>query len=260
MALAAKRDFVVVEDDFESEAAGGDSTPPALRAGAAGARVAYVATLLQPLSPALRLGVLVASPSLVRAARALRGITTRHPPLSVQRTAAYLLALGHYDAIMARVGAAFTERLMALRDALNHYLVRLIDIPPTRGGTAYWVTGPATLDVRELKAAAEARGILIQPAYHFYSGGDAPLNVFRLSVSGIPARAHPRRHRGALPCAARHTRARATRPGDFCVPLGRRAATPYAWRDIPVPDRLRRPDHHRFARRRQHAGPRGTRR
>jgi hypothetical protein len=101
----------------------------------AGQRVAYVATLLQSLSPALRLGVLVASPSLIRAARALRRITTRHPPLSVQRIAAHLLALGHYDTIMARIGAAFRQRLLALRDALNHYLVHLIDIPPVLSGT-----------------------------------------------------------------------------------------------------------------------------
>ena len=72
MAMAAERDFIVVEDDFESEAGDLETTPPALRAGAAGQRVAYVATLLQSLSPALRLGVLVASPSLIRTARALR--------------------------------------------------------------------------------------------------------------------------------------------------------------------------------------------
>ena len=186
MAMAAERDFIVVEDDFECEADDLEASPPALRAGAGGQRVAYVATLLQSLAPALRLGVLVASPSLVRAARALRRITTRHPPLSVQRTAAHLLALGHYDTIMARVGAAFRQRLLALRDALNHYLVHLIDIPPVRGGTAYWVTGPEQVDARELKAAAEARGVLIQPASHFYSSGDAPRHVFRLSVSGVP--------------------------------------------------------------------------
>ena len=186
MALAAERDFIVVEDDFESEADDLGAAPPALRAGGEGRRVAYVATLLQPLAPALRLGVLVASPSLVRAARALRRITTQHPPLSVQRTAAHLLALGHYDTITARGGTIFRQRLLALRDALNHYLVQLIDIPPVRGGTAYWVTGPESVDVHELQAAAEARGVLIQPASHFYAGGSAPRNVFRMSVSGIP--------------------------------------------------------------------------
>jgi GntR family transcriptional regulator/MocR family aminotransferase len=186
MAMAGERDFIVVEDDFECEAGDLEAMPPALRAGAAGQRVAYVATLLQSLSPALRLGVLVASPSLIRSARALRRITTRHPPLSVQRIAAHLLALGHYDTIMARIGAAFRQRLLALRDALNHYLVHLIDIPPVLSGTAFWVTGPEQLDVQRLKAAAEARGILIQPAAHFYSSDNAPRNVFRLSVSGIP--------------------------------------------------------------------------
>jgi len=186
MRMAAERDFVVVEDDFECEADDLEAAPPALRAGDQGQRVAYVATLLQSLAPALRLGVLVASPSLVRAARALRRITTRHPPLSVQRTAAHLLALGHYDTIMARVGAAFRQRLLALRDALNHYLVHRFDIPPVRGGTAYWVSGPGNLDVHELALAAESRGVLIQPAARFYSSGNAPGNVFRLCVSGIP--------------------------------------------------------------------------
>ena len=186
MQMAVTRDFVVVEDDFECEADDLDAAPPALRAGDQGQRVAYVATLLQSLAPALRLGVLVASPSLVHAARALRRITTRHPPLSVQRTAAHLLALGHYDSIMARVGATFRERLLALRDALNHYLVHLIDIPPVRGGTAYWVSGPEGMDVRELMNVAESRGVLIQPASRYYSSGDAPHHVFRLCVSGIP--------------------------------------------------------------------------
>jgi GntR family transcriptional regulator/MocR family aminotransferase len=186
MAMAAERDFIVVEDDFESEADDLGAAPPALRAGDQGRRVAYVAPLLQSLAPALRLGVLVAPPSLVRAARALRRITTQHPPLSMQRTAAHLLALGHYDTITARVGASFRKRLLALRDALNHYFVQLVEIPPVRGGTAYWVTGPEAVDVRELPAAAEARGVLIQPAAHFYSGGSAPRNVFRVSVSGIP--------------------------------------------------------------------------
>jgi GntR family transcriptional regulator/MocR family aminotransferase len=186
MAMAAARDFIVVEDDFECEADDLAAAPPALRASGEGRRVAYVATILQALAPALRLGVLVASPSLVRAARALRRITTQHPPLSVQRTAAHLLALGHYGTVIARVGETLRRRLLALRDALNHYLVHVVEIPPVRGGTAYWVTGPEPVDARELAAAAEARGVLIQPAAHFHSGGDAPRHVFRVSVSGVP--------------------------------------------------------------------------
>jgi GntR family transcriptional regulator / MocR family aminotransferase len=219
MEMAAARDFIVVEDDFECEADDLEAAPPALRAGAGGARVAYVATILQPLAPALRLGVLVASPSLLRAARALRLITTQHPPLSVQRTAAHLLALGHYDTIVARVGETLRRRLLALRDALNHYLVHLIDIPPLRGGTAYWVTGPEQIDARELRAAAEARGVLIQPASHFYSSGTAPRHVFRLSISGVPEE----RIRPGVESLGRTLRALAARE--------RRGAEPFTYLD-----------------------------
>ena len=74
-------------------------------------------------------------------------------------------------------GRRIEATCLALRDALNHYLVHLIEIPPVQGGTSYWVTGPESLDVRGLQAAAEARGILIQPASHFYSGRAAPRNV-----------------------------------------------------------------------------------
>jgi GntR family transcriptional regulator/MocR family aminotransferase len=75
--------------------------------------------------------------------------------------------------------------LIALRDALNHYLPQAIAIAPVRGGTTVWVTGPEKLDARDLARAAEARGVLIEPVSHYYAGANAPRNVFRLSVTGI---------------------------------------------------------------------------
>lgn len=183
--LAAERDFVVVEDDFECETNYLEPALPALRAGEGAERVVYAATLAQALAPALRIGVLAASPAMVRAARDLRRITSRGPPLSVQRTAAHLLALGHYDTIMIRVGAVLRSRLTALRNALNHYLPKSVTIPPVRGGTTYWVRGPEGLEVGSLAAAAEARGVLIEPASPYYAASEAPRNLFRLSVTGI---------------------------------------------------------------------------
>lgn len=185
MRLAAEQDFVVIEDDYECETNYLDPSWPALRAAEASERVVYAATLVQSLAPALRIGVLVAVPGLVRAARAMRRLTSRHPPLSVQRTAAHLLALGHYDTIMVRAGEVFQKRMLALRDALNHYLVQSVAIPPVRGGTTYWVRGPAGLEAAELAAVAEARGVLIETAARYYAAGDAPRNVFRLSVTSI---------------------------------------------------------------------------
>ena len=114
MSLAAERDFVVVEDDFECEADDLEASPPALRTGEQGASRRLCRDdppVARAGAPARRAGGL----ALARARGAgARRITTRHPPLIVQRTAAHLLALGHYDTIMARVGAAFRQRLLAL--------------------------------------------------------------------------------------------------------------------------------------------------
>ena len=185
MRMATAHDFVVVEDDFECETNYLEPSLPALRASGDGDRVVYAVTLVQSLAPALRIGMLVASAPVIRAARALRRLTTRHPPLSVQRTAAHLLASGHYDTIMTRVGQEFRKRLHAVRDALNHYLPLSVAIPPVRGGTTYWVRGAAGLEVAKLAAAAEARGVLIEPAARYYARGEGPHNYFRLSVTSI---------------------------------------------------------------------------
>jgi GntR family transcriptional regulator/MocR family aminotransferase len=185
LAKARARDSVIIEDDFECETNYLDDAYPALRSLAGGERVIYVADLSRALAPGLRLGFIVASPEIVAEARALRALTSRQPPLSVQRTAALFFSLGHYDKTMLRLGRVFRERMIALRDALNHYLPQSIAIAPVRGGTTFWVRGPEGLDARDLARSAETRGVLIEPVSHYYAGTAAPANVFRMSVTGI---------------------------------------------------------------------------
>ena len=55
------------------------------------------------LFPGLRLGFLVAPVAFVQEARKLRSTILRHPPGLIQRTAAYFLSLGHYDAQINRM-------------------------------------------------------------------------------------------------------------------------------------------------------------
>ncbi|HVP85967.1 MAG TPA: PLP-dependent aminotransferase family protein [Rhizomicrobium sp.] len=182
---AAANDFIILEDDFDCETNYLDDAYPALRSMEGGERVIYVGGLSRVLSPGLRLGFLVAAPEVVSEARRLRSLTTRHPPLNNQRTAALFLSLGHYDTTMLRLGRVFRERLIALRDALNHYRPNEIAISPLRGGTTYWVRGPEGMDARDLARRAEARGVLIEPVGHYYAGSEIPKNVFRMGVTGI---------------------------------------------------------------------------
>ena len=183
--LATKHDFLIVEDDFERETSHQEKPLPALRSLDRDNRVIYIANLSKVLAPALRLGFMVAAPEVIREARKLRNLTTRQPPLSTQRTAAYFLSLGHYDATMWRLGRIFRSRIIALRDALNHYRPESIAIAPVEGGTSYWVRGPEGLDAVDLAKEAERRGVLIEPAGHYYAVEDFPRNIFRMGITSL---------------------------------------------------------------------------
>lgn len=185
LARAHSSDFIVIEDDFECETSYQDDALPALRGMPGGERVIYVANLSRVLAPGLRLGYIVAPPDVIVEARRLRTLLTRHPPLNNQRTAAYFISLGHYDATMLRIGRELHARLIALRDGLNHYLHQSIAIAPVRAGTTIWVEGPRDLDARDIARAAEARGVLIEPVSAYYAAGRPPAHIFRMGVTGI---------------------------------------------------------------------------
>lgn len=178
-------DQVIIEDDYASETDYLETTLPALYSLNHGHRVIYVAGLSKVLSPGLRLGFMVAAPEVIAQARALRRLLIRHPPMNIQRAAAFFLAMGHYDATMMRVGKLFRERRTALRDALNHYMRDLATIMPLRGGTTYWVQGPPELDVEQLIRLAERNGILIESAAPYYGGDHAPQNEFLVGVTSL---------------------------------------------------------------------------
>jgi GntR family transcriptional regulator/MocR family aminotransferase len=187
--MARAEDFLVLEDDFECEMNYLGSAVPALRGLEGGERVVYVASLSKVLAPGVRLGYMVAAPEIIAEARRLRDLTTRRPSPNNQRAAAFFLSLGHYDAMMRRLTEVCAERLIALRDALNHYRPLSIAVAPVEGGTSYWVRGPEGLDAGSVIRAAEARGILIEPADHWFAGADGPRNMFRLGVTSLPASA-----------------------------------------------------------------------
>ena len=183
---AASRNQLIIEDDFEFETNFLRSAHPALRSMEADNRVLYISCLSKVLEPGLCLGFMVAAPEIIAEARRLRRLAVRHPPLNNQRTAAFFLSQGHYDAFMMHMHKVFGERWKALREALRLYLLHFVETTPAQGGTSVWLQGPPEIDVNELVQEAAKRGILIEPVAHYYATDNAPENYFRMGITSIP--------------------------------------------------------------------------
>lgn len=182
---AAAEDFIVVEDDYEFELSFLKAPHPSLRSLDREGRVIYVGSFSKSLFPGLRLGYLVAAPPFVAAARALRSAVLRHPPGQMQRTAAHFMRLGHYDALLKRMGRTLAERRAEMARALRTHGLDG-EGGGDFGGSSFWMRAPDHVDTETLaQRLAEQDGVLIEPGRAFW-GPEGQGNTYRLAYSSIP--------------------------------------------------------------------------
>lgn len=178
-------DFIIIEDDYESESNFVAQPHPAIKSLDTDGRVVYVSSFSKVLAPGLRLGFMVAPAPLIKQARQLRTLISRHPPANNQRVMGLFLSLGYYDQTLRKLNHELAERWQEMREALNHYLSTRIVTSRTVGGSTCWIEGPTQLDSREFAAEAAKQGILIEPVTRFFGGSTKPHHYFRLGVSSI---------------------------------------------------------------------------
>lgn len=181
---AAERDFVIVEDDYEFEMSFLQPPTPALKSLDQAGRVLYVGSFSKSLFPGLRLGYLVAPAAVICEARALRALILRHPPGHLQRTAAYFLGLGHYDAVIHRMRIEYHKRHIVMIDALKRERLAVAG-KSAFGGTAFWIKGPNDMDADKLQDNLREDGVLIESGSPFFCE-DKICRFFRIAYSSIP--------------------------------------------------------------------------
>lgn len=187
---ARELDALVVEDDYDFEMSFLQPPSPALKSLDKEGRVIYVGSFSKSLFPGLRLGYLVGSEPFIREARALRSTVLRHPPGLIQRSVAYFLSLGHYDALIRRMGAAYQERRNVMEQAIEDYGLTASG-SGAFGGSAYWMRAPTEIDTTELATRLKTKNVLIEPGKPFFAGTGRPMNFYRLAYSSIPAERIP---------------------------------------------------------------------
>lgn len=192
LALAVQRDFVLIEDDYEAENLYEGKPMPALKSLDRDGRVIYIGSLSKQLSPALRLGYIVAPAELVAALRGLRHAMLRHPSTFLQQAYALFVSLGHHESHARRVNAAMRERLQCATEALQRHLPDLAFARPL-GGASLWLRAPDWADSRDLALIARRHGVLFEAGHDFFAAPPpGPCPYLRLRLSSIaPADIEP---------------------------------------------------------------------
>jgi GntR family transcriptional regulator/MocR family aminotransferase len=180
---AERQGFVIVEDDYEFEMSFLKPVAPALKSLDRGGRVIYAGSFSKSVFPGLRLGYLVGPPGFIAEARALRGLMLKHPPGHIQRTMAYFLGLGHYDALVNRMKGAYRRRRQVMAEAIAAEGLEIAG-QGGFGGSSFWMRAPEGVDTEALALRLRAEGVLIEPGRAFFAG-EGPRNYYRLAYSSI---------------------------------------------------------------------------
>jgi len=181
---ASKDDFIVIEDDYESEVNFIAEPLPALKSFDQDGRVVYVGSLSKSLTPGIRIGYLVADSSLVAELRKLRILHYRHPPSNNQRIAALFISQGYYDSHVRRMRRTYEKKWLQMQQGIELHLSDC-EIHSTAGSFCFWIGLPAGITSHQLRKEAAQKGILIESGDTLFMQEDGPKNYIRLGFSAI---------------------------------------------------------------------------
>jgi GntR family transcriptional regulator/MocR family aminotransferase len=160
----------ILEDDYDCVYRYDARPLPCLHALDPDGRVIYAGTFSKTLFPALRLGFLIVPSDLVEGFVRARIASDVHPPLLEQMVLSEFITRGHYDRHVRRMQLEYSERLHALRTAIDRTGAAL-QLRPVHSGL-HAVADLDGVDAEHVFTQATARNLEVMPlsAYCYGSG------------------------------------------------------------------------------------------
>lgn len=170
---AARRDVLIVEDDYDSEFRYAGRPVESLQGLDRAGRVAYVGTFSTVLFPPFRVGYAVLPPDLVGPFVQAKWLADRQTPTLEQLALADFLEEGHFERHLRRMRRLAADRRAALLAAVEEHLGSHVAPPRACAGMHVMLRlagpGPATVDggptalETAVVAGAAARGVGVYP-------------------------------------------------------------------------------------------------
>ncbi|MFO0580145.1 MAG: PLP-dependent aminotransferase family protein [Polyangia bacterium] len=183
--LAQRYGIPILEDNPYGELRFQGSAPPPLAALDDTGLVVHLGTFSKTLAPGLRLGWLVGSPELVRAATIIKQSTDLHTASLAQRAIAELLTGFDYDAHLTRLRAVYGERCQVMLSALERHLPAGTRFTRPEGGLFVWAELQPGLNSEHLLKDALSEKVAFVPGGAFFVGTPRD-EMLRLNFSNRP--------------------------------------------------------------------------
>ncbi len=176
LAWTARQDAAIVEDDYDSEFRFAGHPIEPLHSLDRDGRVIYVGSFSKSLLPSLRLGFLVAPPSLHRALRTAKCLTDWHTPLPTQAALARLIDEGKFARHVRKMRAVYQARHRRITDVLKRDFAGVLEPIPSAAGLHLSAVCPVGTVAHVLAAARRARpmGVFVYTLSQFTVGTARP--------------------------------------------------------------------------------------
>lgn len=191
LALLARHDVPLIEDDIYGDLFFGETRPRPVRSFDAEGRVLLCGSISKTLAPGLRVGW-VAPGRYYDRVLALKRTTTIASATLTSLAASEFMDNGGYDHHLRSLRAALRQQVHRVSEAVAHSFPRGVRLSRPQGGLVLWIELPPGLDALQLSQDAVRANISIAPGPLFSPRGGYR-NFLRLSCGEVWS---PRMERG----------------------------------------------------------------
>lgn len=181
---AAEAGLLLLEDDpYGALSYSGDVLPTLLSMSPE--NVVYMGSFSKVLAPGLRVGYLIAPPTLHRKLVQAKQAADLHTPSYTQRVVYETIKDGFLDGHIPMIRTLYAQRCATMLEAMREHFPANVRWNRPEGGMFIWVELPPGTDSTVLLEQAIGQNVAFVPGAPFYAT-DAQTNTLRLSFVTVP--------------------------------------------------------------------------